>query len=313
VRAKLLSVFITLFWVCMMSSLVVQQILPERRRAKSLLIEPDVLASQWADVHEWAWIRRGGETVGAMALSITQSFPEKGGKSTGYRVTQNGDVEIPILLFRQRVQFFLTVELTPEFTLSEFTASIRLQSLSAEISGFVLEEHLFYRVGPSGGEAIYGTIPLKRPLSLLSAVRPMIARQFSLVVGRTYPIDVIDPINNKSYGQARVVVAAREAIHFNGKDVAAYRLDTTFGGVTKRSWVANDGITLRRELWKDYVMEQGEKAEILRSFPALGRTLRVPVFDVLDFRQNASEQDSAVGTFIQPDVLNAIGQLMGSE
>ena len=311
-RPKLISIAITLFWIGMMCSLVALHVLPERRRAQSLLIEPQILASQWLDINEWSWIRHEGQTVGGMVLSVTQEHSGKDNALRGYRVVQNGKVTIPVLLFQQQVDFNLTMSLSPEFNVSKFVVSIRVPPLQADLSGFVLENRFFYRVTPNHGVSIYGVIPLKHPLSLLSAVRPMIARQMDLIVGRVYPVDIVDPFNNMTRGQAQVKVAAQEAIVVNGKKIPAFRLDTTFGGITKKSWVSQDGTTLRRELLKGYVMDQSDKPSVLAQFPDLRRIIRVPDFNVEEFLQNIDKQ-GAKQSPLPADVLQVVGQMVGGE
>jgi hypothetical protein len=243
---------------------------------------------------------------------VTQNAPDKSGKLTGYQVIQNGEAEVPLLLFRQHVRFMVTVPLTPDFTFSKFIALVLAPPIKAEFSGFTLGDQLFYRMLSSMGMSSYGSLTLKQPLSLLAAIRPMLSRQLGLEVGKSYPVEVFDPINSGVHGQAQVKVAAKEVTRHEGKDVEAYRMDTTFGGITRRSWVGADGITIRRELAQGLVLEQGERKAILARYPGLRDSIPVPRFDVGSFVENARKQGPNQG-ILPPDALRLIGQMAGGE
>ncbi|HUT24942.1 MAG TPA: hypothetical protein VM492_11410 [Sumerlaeia bacterium] len=285
---------VTAFWVAMMSSLVVHEILPARIRAENALIEPEILALQWTDIHEWGWIRRGGEDLGAMALTLTQNradSPREKGQA-GYRVVQNIEVMFPVGLLRQPLEVRLTLDLTPDFQVSRFVGAIVASLFELECAGFVHDDVLYYHLARPNHAPVFGAQRLRRPLSLMAAIRPMITRHFNLHVGETYSINVLDPIAPMAVasmrnGQAAVTVAAEETIEVDGEKIETFRLDTTFAGITKSSWVDKRGVTLRRELFQAMVLERGSKPAILIKYPNLDRIRRIPDFDVALYQERA--------------------------
>ena len=300
---------VTVFWIAMMSSLVVHEILPARIRAENALIEPEVLALQWTDIHEWGWIRRGGEDLGAMALTLTQNradSPREKGQA-GYCVVQNTEMTFPIGLLRQPLEMRLTLDLTPDFQVSQFVGAIAAPPFDLECAGFVHDDVLYYHLARPNQEPVFGAQRLRRPLSLMAAIRPMITRHFNLHVGETYTINVLDPIAPMAIasmrnGQATVTVAAEETIEVDGEKVETFRLDTTFAGITKSSWVDKRGVTLRRELFQGMVLERGSKPAILNKRPSLDHVRRIPDFDVALYQERAKAAEEKA-----PEAGNGMG------
>lgn len=285
---------ITLFWACMMFSLVVEHVIPERRAARSSLVEPEILAMQWLDVQEWNWIREKGVTRGAACLEIARNF-EKLDDSTpedeAYVLIQNTDVRVkaPLAGFAVPLRTRLVVGLTRRLNVAKFAAIASFPPLTLRVEGFVSDNRLYYRVTGEGSEPLYGSVALRRPLSLLPAVEPMIARHFDLKVGDSYTQEVIDPIGNLKPLRARVVVAAKEKIAWGGNEEEVFRIDSTIGDVTRSRWVSEKGATLRSELFMGLVSERAFKKDVLAAYPGLREELTIPKFDEDLFKKKAAE------------------------
>lgn len=316
-RYKVLSIAITLFWLTMMTSLVVKHVLPERQKAQSTLVEADVLASQWSDIQEWSWVRQNDTTFGAMMVSITKRTgePKKTDEEPpiiGYRVVQNAEMQIPLIILKQRIRLKMTLDLNRDFTVSKFVASLQAPPFSLDCAGFVMDNNtLFVRISRNSSDTLYRSMPLKRPLSLLAAIRPMLTRQFALAVGQNYAMDVINPLSGASMGKATIKVAASEPVVLDGKTYEAFRLDSTYADFTRHSWVTKEGMMLRRELYKNIALERAFRPDVLAKYPELEKPLKMPEFDVEAFLMNIQYQSKGV-TQKTPDSFQVLEELLGS-
>lgn len=281
-------------------SLVKDRILPERVRARTSLVDPEVLALQWSDIHEWAWIKRDGEVHGAMGLIITQNIPEDEKhiaiEETNYTLIQNFLVTATILGIPQRIRTRVTMDLTPDFRIEKFIARARASIFQVECQGFVRDKVLYYQIrnlslhvkNNENAPAIYGYMELDdNPLSLLEAVKPMMARYSHRLVGETYSFDAFNPFGSQTSRKVIVTVASEETLVYEGQERKVYRVDTKYDDITRSSWVDEFGRTLRREILMGYIAEQGGRANIIKAFPKLGEELEVPEFDELDFMRKA--------------------------
>lgn len=309
--SRLTSIGITLFWMAMIASLLFQHILPERRRERASLLEPEVLAMQWMDLHDYAWVQHNGRIVGAMMTRIERI--QKPGvdpaENQGYRATQTAQVRLNLLGLRRDVRFKMALRLTPSFHVDDFAARIASGGLTIDCTGFVQDNALYFAIAPKGGQAVYRSLALRQPLSLIEAVRPMVARHFDLAVGQEYHTDVVDPVFGMRKGEVILKVAAREVIEHEGEKISAYRLDQTFEGITKSSWVNDRGITIRRELIQGYTLEKSNKPAVRSRYPDVLEDIEIPEIDRQAYIQNAR---TAPGALPDAPQFNALSLLMGS-
>jgi len=310
---RITSVFICLFWLAMMTSLVVQDILPGRRQARSSLVDPEILALQWVDLHDWSWIQRNNEKVGAMVSQVVSARQpgDADNENRGYIAIQNAEATFSMFGLRRHVRFKMTLHLSPSFHVVDFVALITSRQLIIECAGFVRGNKLYYRIAPQGVEPIYRFMDLKQPISLAEAVRPMIARHFDLEVGKEFRTDVVDPVFGMKRGQAILRVAAQEVIEQEGQQLDVYRVEQTFDKITKNSWVTPNGVTVRRELIQGYMLEKSNKPAVLDIFPDIAHVLRIPDFHHLDFMQRAhavAAQQGQPGAAPEFDIFSLLGR-----
>jgi len=290
----LLPACIVVFWGGMTSSLVRDRILPERARAKASYVDAEVLSIRWQDIDEWAWIRKDGQTVGATAMSLERRVVEKPSPShrASYLLTQNTVAALPVLGLEQRVGIRLAVELSPEFFVERFSATVRAGPVRVRCLGFTKGKRLYYRIEPPQGRAdgVHGFLNMgDRPLSLQEALKPLFSRYFDLRVGESYTFEVLQPLGGASAGRVDVRIADEETIEQEGVEIRAFRIETTFNGITRNAWVDQGGHSLRRELLMGFVAERGGAHDIRRRYPSLGDELAVPEMDEEKFLNRARE------------------------
>ena len=296
---KILAIAITLFWGCMMYSLAVKHVIPEHRLSRSSLIEPEMLALQWRNIEEWNWIRGDGKIRGASRLTIVknQNFNdiEQAPEHDAYILVQNMNVRIKLPMVGLETPFKtqLTVHLTPEFKVARFAAAVSLPILTMDVLGFIEGKRLYYRLARNKAEPLYGTITLREPLSLLSAIEPMISRQMAVRVGESYTQEVINPLGNMRPLVAKITVAAKEKVEIDGKPQELFRIDTAIGEVTKSRWVNKSGETLRSDLFMGMIAERGSASTIARQFPDLEKAKSLELPNLEDFKAKALQNAGA--------------------
>lgn len=291
-RYRFLSVCITLFWLVMVSSLIHDQILPDRAIRKSSLIEAEALAVNWFNIHEWNWVRMGSKNLGAMVMTVDQLETDEGVMvgSNGYNVIQNGELQVPILrLIAPKIVLKMTMHLDSNFKIDRFVVAVQSRLASFTGAGFFEGKRLFYRVERDGIATLYGYLDLQYPASLLSTMQPVISRHLTLKEGESYSQNVIDPIWGLAHGRATVRVMARETLVIDGETKEAYRLETSFQGMKSNSWVDASKNVLRRELVQGITLDRGSKRAIIKQYPGLQGVLEIGDFDRMEFKVRALE------------------------
>ncbi len=230
---------IVLFWGGMMGSLLKDRILPERIRERQSLVDDEVLASKWNDITEWSWIYRQGRRCGASGLRIVQeSHPDqKWDEQVGYRLDQATTLDVSALGQTQTVTMKIAVQLRRNFQVDCFRAQAVTALLALECEGFADGSRLYYRVrntlpgmSPAQEAYEYGYLEVGRQaLSMVDAVKPMMARHGNLTVGETYSIATFDPFGGMNAQKAVVRVADTEKIQIDQTTHECFRLETTVG------------------------------------------------------------------------------------
>lgn len=306
----LISAAIVLFWLAMMTSLVRDRILPERRQAAASLMDPEALAINWYPVREWNWIRQNERIIGGAALTVDQNdiAADQTPGANGYTVLQNALLSLPLLGMEGRqVALQMRLALNPAFTVDRFAIRLETGGLAMRGVGFIDHEALYYRLDLPDAPAQYGYFPMRHPPSLLSTVQPLLSRHFRLEVGDRHSVDVLDPVWDMTQGRAEVLVAAEERILHEGEERKVYRLETRFGGIVRSSWVSEDNRVLRRELFQGLTMEASSKKDLVRRFPALNDTIQIPEID----REQLKNRARQAGTpQLPPGVLGSVGQFL---
>jgi hypothetical protein len=307
---KIIAIAIILFWACMMYSLMVKYVIPQHRENRSSLMDPLELAIQWVDIDEWNWIRQNNKTLGASRLTIVKNFDnvEQAPAHNAYVLIQNMDVhlKLPMVGLDTPFKTKMTVHLTRDFRVSRFAGSASLPMLSMDVLGRIEETKLYYRVIRNRGEPIYGILELKEPLSLLSAVEPMICHQSDLKVGQSFTQEVLNPLGGMKPLVAKITVAKKEDVEVNGKLQSLFRVETTIGEMTKSRWVNERGETQRADLFMGLVAERGSGLAIKKQFPELGKEKFVPLDEIEGLVVKVRENAGKAGSGPSPESLERI-------
>jgi hypothetical protein len=288
---------IVLFWGIMMASLFKDRILPERVRARQALVDDEVLAMKWNDITEWSWIFRQGRRCGASGLAIVQEkHPDREWREqVTYRLDQVTTLDVAALGRQQTIVMKIAVQLRRDFQVDFFRAQAVTPLLTLECEGFAEGNRLYYRLThtvPGLEQAPktydYGYLEVGRQsLSMIDAVKPMMARHGNLVVGETYSLDTFDPFGGMNRQKAVVRVAGTEEIQIGQTKHDCFRLETTIGDITRKTWVDGMGQTIRREILMGYIGETTTRAKVTKAYPALSEKVTLPELDRAEFRTHA--------------------------
>jgi len=292
---------ITLFWLIMMGLLVRNHVLPRPTAADSLEINPALLTERWEDYEEWMNLTVGGRSEGVSYTSICQ-LPQGEGYIAANRV------RLALDLLGQRHDFRLqtVAALDSLFRLERAAAQVSLDESRLRFEALAEGLNFFYRLEYEGQSRV-GSSRLDKPISLLEAVRPLLARRLDLAVGAVYRLPVLDSTWSLRQGWAEVRVEAHERVRVAGKPTGAYRLVFQLGPFSSTTWVTHRGEVLRREFANNIVMERTEREDARKRFPGIDDPIEMPKVERSDFRRKTTD-GSAPDEEIGP--LNLLGQIL---
>jgi len=222
-RRLAVSAAITLFWLAMMALLVRDYVLPLRASADALPLASGQLAGNWRDFEEWMSLRVGEKSDGVSYTLVEQR--EDGGDFLAANRTW---LDLDLLGARHAFRLETVALLDPQFALQCATVVLRIDDTPLQFKTLVTPRRLLYRL-EFEGQVHVGAQPLKGPVSLLEAVRPLVAQRLELAVGRVYRLPVFDSTWSLRQGVAEIRVEALDDIPFQGQMVQAYRVVTQLG------------------------------------------------------------------------------------
>lgn len=190
--------------------------------------------------------QRGVFYRGARIGYIRERFTPLG---NGFRAEQRGELTLNLLGRERRVRMEGSAESGPQGALRGFTFRLSTSSRRSPFETTVVGEvqgdelHLRIRSGSSPERVERRIIvePIVLPLNLYYTLA---AR--GLAPGDTYRLRLFDPMT-VSEGDATIVIREREIVRWGGREEEAYRLQTTFAGLTTTAWVNERGEVLQEE------------------------------------------------------------------
>jgi hypothetical protein len=279
---------ITVFWLVMTTLLIRSHVLPRRGTSDAIDISPDALTEEWRDYEEWMRLTVAGRSDGLCYTAIRRRSDR-----SGYVACNRIWLDLEVFGGRHTFRLQTVASLDALFRLDRASASLRLDDSEMSFTALCRGRQLLYRWELEGQKKA-GRQKLEKPISLLEAVRPLLARHFELKVGNAYRLPVLDSTWSLREGVAEVRVEALERIALGGKIVDAYRLVTQLGPFTSTTWVSVQGEVLRREFGGAVVMERIEPKKAVARYAGIDAPADVPAVGVKDF-------DGAEGENAPPD------------
>lgn len=169
--------------------------------------------------------------------------------ANGFRAEQKGELTLNLLGRERRVRMEGSAETGRKGELRGFTfrlsTSSRRSPFETTVVGEVRGEELRLRIRSGNSPERTETRTIVEPIVLpLSLYYSLAAR--GLAPGERYRLRLFDPMT-VSEGDATIVVREREIVRWGGREEEAYRLQTTFAGLTTTAWVNERGEVLQEE------------------------------------------------------------------
>ncbi len=210
-------------------------------------------ASQLRPREEWMGIYWGAEKVGYTVSRIRKA-------RDGYHINEQAVMDLTVMGTAQRIDTELASQVDHEFQLRSFTFRMLSNLFGFKAAGSVSGSQLRLELD-SGGSAKRTVIDLEEPPCLASTLKPLVLAE-GLAVGKRLSYAVFDPVTMAS-APAEIVVEGREDLEMGGKTIACYRLRSTFKGITLRSWIDEEGNTMREESPMGLMLVRESKADAL--------------------------------------------------
>jgi hypothetical protein len=277
-RAKIVGLIITIFWLAMMALLVRNTILSRNTAGPTLTVDPSTLAENWRDYEEWMLIGSSEAPQGASTTAFRR-LPQR----QGYAMTSRLLLPMKIGNISEPLDLIAAVRLDPQFTLSQFRVHMALFGSTWRLEGLVRGNNLYYKIARNSHKTV-NVLRLRKPLTLLEGASSLLTRTIPLEVGKTYRIEVFDPLWMFQKGEVTITVAAWELINVGGQTYGAYRLESKLGNFTTVSWVDEEGRTLKRQVPGSIVMEATTPDIAIKYFPQLHESIELPQLTMRDFR-----------------------------
>ncbi len=255
------SIGVVLFWALMMAFLVKQTYF-ERPH---ITLDTSYL-KELREREEWLGIYWQDRKIG-YALSRVMR------RGSGYELYDSAVMDLTMMGTPQRVQSTSYSIVNPDFSLSSFNFRLRSGMVKFKLVGEVIGNDLHVQVD-TGNEVTNKTIPLTEPLYLFSNVKPFLLAQ-GIEVGKQYEHRFFDP-STMSYTDVYIEVEGKEVIEIDGQEIPGYRLSQSFRGIRVRTWINEEGDTLKEESPMGFMLvREGKEAAITKNWSSGGPDITV--------------------------------------
>jgi len=247
--SKLMRFSIIIFWMVMMALLI-------QKNYFSLYgdyLKPSYAAGQMRPKEEWMGVYWGKDKVGYTVSTIKK-------KMRGYEIFEQALMDLTVMGTPQRIDTHLTSQVDESFTLRSFEFRLFSNVFSFKAGGKVKGNELLVEL-VSGGTTTKSTIPLKEIPCLSSSLKSLLLAQ-GLSEGTRVTYTVFDP-STMSTTPVEVVVEGKETVSLKDKMFKCYRLRSSFKGITLRSWIDEDGTTIKEESPLGLILVKESKVDAL--------------------------------------------------
>jgi hypothetical protein len=200
-------------------------------------IRPSYAAGQLRPKEEWMGIYWGKDKVGYTVSEIKR-------KLGGYEIFEQALMDLTVMGTPQRIDTQVTSQVDDTFTLKSFKFGLFSNLFTFKADGRVQGNELHLEIS-SGGSVNHSVIPFKEIPCLSSSLKPLLLAE-GLVVGKRFKYTIFDP-STMSSTLIEMVVEGKETVVLKDKKVTCYRVKSSFKGITIRSWIDEEGNTIKEE------------------------------------------------------------------
>jgi hypothetical protein len=194
-------------------------------------------ASQLRPREEWMGIYWGEDKVGYAVSKIKRA-------RDGYQMDEQAVMDLTVMGTAQRIDTEISSQVDNAFILRSFSFRMLSNLFSLEAEGKVDGSRLQIEMA-SGAGTKRTAIELTEAPCLAGTLKPLVLAE-GLAVGKQLRYSVFDPATMASV-PVDIVVEGKEHLDISGRSIECYRLSSTFKGITLRTWIDEEGNTMREE------------------------------------------------------------------
>ncbi len=239
-------------WIVQMGVLVNRSYL----QASSVSLAADL--ARYGTAAQWKGVYYRGEKIGFM---VGQTVPT----DDGFELQEDGRLQMTLLGASSEARVSTSARVDRQFALRSFVFSLDPGTGPIEVRGRLEGRRLELEViTPTGRRTETRELP-EPPALTLNLSRRLAAE--GLAAGRHYEVNVLDPATLRN-APMQVDVEGRELVRAAGRPLPAFKVRTSFAGITSTSWITDTGEVVREEspLGLMVVKETRERA-LARSVP----------------------------------------------
>lgn len=186
---------------------------------------------------QWKGVYYRGEKIGFM---VSQALPRDG----GYELQEDGQLRMALLGASSSARLRTTVEVDSAFALRRFSFSLDPGTGPIGVNGSLEGRRLRLEVKtPSGVRSEVRDLE-EPPVLALNLPRRLAAE--GLTAGRRLEVTVFDPATLRNAPMS-ILVKSREVVDSAGRPTPAFRVETSFAGVSATSWITDLGEVVKEE------------------------------------------------------------------
>lgn len=195
---------------------------------------------------EWFAVRQGGRKVGWSHRAVERD-------ADGIALREDSSFVLAMLGVPQTLRTSIRAHAAADGALRDFEFRLISPATRFRATGRVDGASLRVRYGAEGTEEALD-VPLREPIHLPSTVRPRVVSGRP-AAGTRFSIDVFSPLSLRNE-PLTIIVEGRETIPGPDGPVETTRITEEQGGARARSWLADDGSSIREEGTLGFTMER---------------------------------------------------------
>lgn len=207
---------------------------------RSLQASPVALAAdlaRYGSSAQWKGVYYRGEKIGFV---VTQTLAT----DDGYELQEDGELQMTLLGAVTAARLRTSARVDHAFGLRSFSFALDPGSGPIEVSGVLQGNRLELEIRTASGVRTETRVLPEPPILSLSLARRLAAT--GLAPGQRLEVQIFDPATLRNAPMA-IEVEGREIVRAGDWPVPAFRVRTSFGGITSTSWLTDVGETVKEE------------------------------------------------------------------
>jgi len=222
---------VLLLWVAQMALLLERTVL----QAAPVALAADL--ARYGSTAQWKGVYYRGEKIGFV---VSQTTPAE----DGYELQEDGELQMSLLGAVTAARIHTSARVDRAFALRSFSFSLDPGTGPITVAGSLDGPRLSLEVRTPAGVRAETRVLSEPPLLSLNLARRLAAQ--GLESGRSLEVQIFDPATLRN-APMLVEVGGREVVQAGGWPVPAFRVRTSFSGITSTSWLTDLGEVVKEE------------------------------------------------------------------